>query len=328
MTTSFDSISRLTLEIYRSAREMPSSEFPNFMLGLLRSLVPFDSSRWVSVELMGKGAITHCAHLMNEPADVVLDWESLNKKDKALHAVLATPGKSINVHAKTYFEGRAFAEMRDYTQRYRHANSLIIGQYTTPPRFAEGLSIYRARDEACFDEQNRRIVDQLMPHMVEALATNRVIALAQAGTAESSPERTATAIVDADGRIQFAGSGFTHLVRLEWPDWAGAQLPTPLRKFVTSESTPGFTGSSIHVAMTRLCGLLFLKASRICPLLRLSQRELVVAQLYGQGISHKEVARRLEISPTTVRNFLQRIYSKLEISDKGELATLVARMTP
>ena len=88
---------------------------------------------------------------------------------------------------------------------------------------------------------------------------------------------------------------------------------------------PGYTGSSIQVAIIRTGDSLFLKASRLCVLQRLSRRELAVAQLYGQGVSHKEVARHLEIAPATVRNFLQRIYTKLEITDKAELAALVAR---
>ena len=326
MTKSFDSLSDLILEIYRAAREMPTDEFQDFMLGLVKSLVPFDSSRWVTLELMGKGAITHCAHLINEPTDIILDWDSINRKDKLMHAVLANPGKPHSIHAKTYYAGREFAEMLDYTQRYLHANSLVTGMFTSTPGIAEGLSLFRARQEAHYNEENRRIVEQLMPHMVEALATNRAVYLAQAGAVEPAPERAATAISDANGRIHFAGSGFNHLLRLEWPDWTGAKLPTALRQLLTSIGVPGFTGSSIHVAISRIGASLFLKASRLCPLQKLSERELAVAKLYGQGVSHKEVARQLEISPVTVRNFLQRIYIKLEIRDKAELATLVARI--
>ena len=52
----------------------------------------------------------------------------------------------------------------------------------------------------------------------------------------------------------------------------------------------------------------------------LSARESQIASLYIDGLSYKEVARELEISPGTVRTHLNAIYRKLEISSRTELA--------
>ena len=52
----------------------------------------------------------------------------------------------------------------------------------------------------------------------------------------------------------------------------------------------------------------------------LSAREAEVAQFYVDGLSYKEIARALEISPGTVRTHLNSIYRKLAVSSRTELA--------
>ena len=61
----------------------------------------------------------------------------------------------------------------------------------------------------------------------------------------------------------------------------------------------------------------------IRPLSGLSPREREIAGLFASGMTNKQVARALGTSPSTVRNQVVRIYEKLGISSKAELATLV-----
>ena len=51
----------------------------------------------------------------------------------------------------------------------------------------------------------------------------------------------------------------------------------------------------------------------------LSARECEVAELYVEGLSYKEIARDLDISPATVRTHLNTIYRKLEVTSRIEL---------
>lgn len=57
---------------------------------------------------------------------------------------------------------------------------------------------------------------------------------------------------------------------------------------------------------------------------RLSPRERSVAQHYANGLSHKAIAEQLSIAPVTVRNHIASIYRKLSVSNKAELANLMA----
>jgi len=52
----------------------------------------------------------------------------------------------------------------------------------------------------------------------------------------------------------------------------------------------------------------------------LSARELEVARMASQGLSSKEIARRLYLSPRTVDNHLQRVYTKLGVTGRDDLA--------
>jgi DNA-binding NarL/FixJ family response regulator len=57
----------------------------------------------------------------------------------------------------------------------------------------------------------------------------------------------------------------------------------------------------------------------------LTARELEVAHLVGGGLRYKEIARQLEMSPSTLNNHLRNIFDKLQIRGRVELALLGKR---
>jgi DNA-binding NarL/FixJ family response regulator len=54
----------------------------------------------------------------------------------------------------------------------------------------------------------------------------------------------------------------------------------------------------------------------------LSEQEKRVSELVKEGLINKEIAERMELSEKTVRNYLNRIFSKLHISRRAQLAVL------
>ena len=56
----------------------------------------------------------------------------------------------------------------------------------------------------------------------------------------------------------------------------------------------------------------------------LTERELEVARLFASGESAKQIAQSLSIAPNTVRVHLGRIYEKLGVVNKAELASMLA----
>ena len=56
----------------------------------------------------------------------------------------------------------------------------------------------------------------------------------------------------------------------------------------------------------------------------LTKGQLAVAELVGQGMTSKEIAQRLYLSPRTVDNHLAQIYRRLAIPSRAHLAILMA----
>jgi DNA-binding NarL/FixJ family response regulator len=52
----------------------------------------------------------------------------------------------------------------------------------------------------------------------------------------------------------------------------------------------------------------------------LSSREIEVAALGAAGLSNKDIAARLSVSVRTVENHLQRVYEKLGVARRADLA--------
>jgi DNA-binding NarL/FixJ family response regulator len=61
------------------------------------------------------------------------------------------------------------------------------------------------------------------------------------------------------------------------------------------------------------------------PLERLTRREREVDLLLGEGLSNREIARRLRIETATVKHHVHNILEKLEVNRRSEAA---ARIQP
>ncbi len=58
----------------------------------------------------------------------------------------------------------------------------------------------------------------------------------------------------------------------------------------------------------------------------LTQREQDVVELVAEGLTNKEIARNLEISPATVKVHVERIIGKLGVADRTQAAVLAVRL--
>lgn len=310
----------LLLDLYRGARVLPPRAFPEFSLNLLKSRVPFDSARATTVELQDGATLVRGALLHNEPTDMVLDWATISGADMVLRHTMAHLGQAVNFHASSLYAQPRHAVMLDYAVRYEHRNGIVVIEHHQNSPYYHGLSLYRADEDAHFSEAERLAVQALAPHFQEALR----ISGAMADPAAPAEERDDLAIAGQDGRLHYCGAGFARLLSLEWPDWPARSLPAPLLAALRRTGAGGYDGRAVHVTVQPREHWLFLRARRQVRLPQLSPRELEVARWYGSGLSSKEIARKLELAPATVRNFIQKIYQKLDVRDKAQLATLMS----
>lgn len=115
------------------------------------------------------------------------------------------------------------------------------------------------------------------------------------------------------------------MLRGEWPDWRARILPRPLLEEILSHAVAHYRGSAILVASQRVGDLFVLKVRALGAVDRLTKREREIAQRFAQGLTHKEIAKLLDLAPATVRNYIQAIYGKLGVRDKAALASLMVK---
>ena len=64
------------------------------------------------------------------------------------------------------------------------------------------------------------------------------------------------------------------------------------------------------------------------PQEQLSGREREIAELAAQGLSNREIADKLVLSRRTVENHLQRVYTKLAVTSRGQLVAALGADRP
>lgn len=122
----------------------------------------------------------------------------------------------------------------------------------------DAITLFRFDDQRPFEEEERQMLQSLVPHLIDARQINFLEHLS--GDSRRA-KRLAVAAFDRKGVMHAAGSGFAELMQAEWPRWQGPCLSAPL-----------------------------LKARSRSAVDDLSKRELEVARHFANGLSNKEVA--------------------------------------
>jgi NarL family two-component system response regulator LiaR len=79
------------------------------------------------------------------------------------------------------------------------------------------------------------------------------------------------------------------------------------------------------VAMEATRTLIDVVTEPLMPGSDLTERERQVLALLAQGLSNTQIALQLELSPSTIKNHISRIFSKLGVATRTEAATLALR---
>lgn len=123
--------------------------------------------------------------------------------------------------------------------------------------------------------------------------------------------------------LRYAAEGFGEMLQREWPDWRGLILPEPLLAKLALRADGEFSGANIIVKITFQQDLPLVQLRRKSLSDQLSEQQLKVARHTSEGLNVKEIARLMDLSPGTVRNYLHNTYRKLGIKSKIQLAELL-----
>ena len=101
-------------------------------------------------------------------------------------------------------------------------------------------------------------------------------------------------------------------------------MPADFSLDPSGQGKAGFVGTRITVEVRHLAELVVVQVRKRSVAASLTPRERDVTRLFAGGLTYKEVARRLELAPSTVKHHLRNAYSKLGVQDKGKIASLLS----
>lgn len=318
-----ETLSGLVLQLYRAAKEQPPTGFHDAALEILKAHLAFDSCTWGIGSLSAQGLSVHSAHLYREMPARYVGYDELKHGDSVAFQTVARPGRTLNFHLPTLFGNRSKRALREYTMRVRHLNELVTTHAEGAGRPVQWIALFRGRTDEQFSERERELCEFAVPHLLQALATNRRLRVADYSTA--SRAQRACALADYAGALHYSDGAFAELIRRELPDSAGDRLPPPLVVALNQRATGGYPGRRVRALFTRWDDLSLVRLYEMRPVDRLSAREIQIARLIAAGQSHKEIARWLGLSPATVRNHTQRIHERLGVRNNAELAAELHR---
>lgn len=321
-------VNQLLLRLYREAKGRPADQFKGWAIAQLQDLVGFDSAFWFE-GYPGTRVQTHTEFLFNMPEEMMVNYfaEGIAEEDFLLQATLAQPGTTINT--RDLMPREELVRLRAYQEHCRHFG-MEHAMSTTLVDDRLGLhtffSVFQSDPERPFGERERRIKEIASPHMVEAFRTSLFFHLSRLDLDEGAASQ-GLALVDQGGVVYQATDRFTDLLVRLWPEWEGPRLPDELLRELPVSGRIRLRGL---LFVTQLAGsdLLMLRAREPDRLDRLSPSERRVAAAVASGLSYKETGAQLGLSPSTVTNHLNRVYRKLGIANKVELAEQFAGHTP
>jgi DNA-binding CsgD family transcriptional regulator len=310
-----DQVGAALMEIHELPEKMPFDQFQSAALRVVKQVLPFDAAWWGLVS----GLKIHSATRFDLPKGYRRHWESVRDHDPIASAALSEPFKTVLFNEADLAPKK---EISLFLQVYGIRHVLCTATRQRDLGLYAFLSLYR-RDRP-FSEEDRRVKQVFMPHLMHALGQSWRGNLEQnLQRLHGQPDIRAAAICDAQGLVLSSQATLTGMIRREWPSWQGPRLPRLMEQALGVSDR--YVGTHIQVKIDAVSDLYLLRLSERDPIDDLTEREADVARLFAAGRTYKEVARQLGIAPTTARHYLRNVYSKLHVSDKATLATLLAR---
>lgn len=177
------------------------------------------------------------------------------------------------------------------------------------------VSLYRFDREKNFTEDDKQILQRMMHHLVSAASHAYFLHLNQQN---ETPNKTALAICDKHGLFFEVQPRFIEMLQQHYPDDPLGRLP-----FSLQEKKDALAQGRLHFDKEALGDLFCISLWEKSPFDLLSVREKEVVQAITRGLSFKEAARELGVAPSTVSNHLYKVYRKLNISSRSELALVM-----
>lgn len=315
--------SEIVLDLYRGAQSHHVTEFTSFAINTLKSVIGFDTAMFGLMSRPSEGKLViHYGHLYNERHEALDEWRTIFDRDPIAGDALNNLGRGIHYHVPARLRATQDADILDYAIRRRHLNVLGLALPYGPNQITGGVSLRRADSRWGYNDQDKLVLEILMPHVCEAFRINRALFSQKIVLSNPEPVR-GFCIFDNVGTIVFQDESFGYFARALFADFENFKIPRRLRDIFCVDRQSRMVVGSVLIRVTKSGHLNFLSIRPQNKFDVLTGREQAVAKFYGTGLTYKEIGVELSISPSTTRRHIEAIYLKLKIKTKADLAFLV-----
>ena len=299
--------------LYGSALSLPPEQFRRSALESLDQLIPFDGALWGS----GTAAETrfHTVTTVGLPADFPQRLQATAHLNPLYPEILSNLGRPVDM--QSVLDDTAFHASEVYRQCFGPAGiERILATGHADPRsgLASLVTLYRRDQTRAFSEAEKSLQQRLTLHLFESASHSFFMHLMR-NTEPLDGRRSA--LVDRHGLFHEAQPEFHDLLDQAFPQ-RSQSLPFPI-----PEADTQTRHGKLCVRCEAMGELFMLQVWIAGPLDELTARERQVVTAVAQGLSFKQAAKRIGIAPSTVANHLYRIYRKLGVNSRTELARLV-----
>lgn len=316
-----EALNALSLELHALCHQLPLRAFQTRALEGISALIPHDSAL-IAVGTVRAGVPeAHDAFLHRQTPELMQSWELVKTEDVVSFITTSSPGKTFAFEsAVAYPPGSGIMA---HCERFGILQLLSTATVDTRAGSFVVVSLYRAEREHRYTERERATMELLMPHLVASMRMARIDDLRRA-THVHLAHAPAAAIINRQGVVLEAESRFFDLLALVEADFRGPTLPEPLMPFARVTAPERRPVGRLMVRADPASDVVLLHVRGALPADTLTQREREVAAGFASGLSTKEIGESLGITANTVRVHVTRIYAKLGVVNKAELASMLA----
>jgi len=309
-------LEQLISRLYRSTKDIDIAHFREWALSEVQNLIPFDAAIWSTGHLSTRTFHTHTTlNLPKHFPDLLLEHLAINPLRKALFNKV---GSAVDM--SDVIDDQAFYASEIYQRVFQpHHISRILSSIHICPRTGiyTLLSLYRFDPEERFLDLEKQQHQRLLFHLVEA-ASHACFMSLKACCEGGSEAHAYHAICDKQGVYHEAEPQFMDLMEAHFGS-------SELSRFQLDASKSEQLYDDLLIRSLQLGDLYRISIRECSPIDKLTAREQEVVDGVTQGLSFKQIAKKLELSPSTVSNHLYRIYQKLNINNRSELADLIKK---
>lgn len=309
-----DRVDNFIANIYRSVQFRGTEGFRPSALQSLGVLIPFDGALWGTGNFDSQ--VFHSAVTLGVREDYPQALERNREHNPLLPALMANIGTAIDM--ATVFPDEEFYESGIYRRCFGHYGVERIMSYVDLDRRSNIytlISLYRFDRDNVYSEAERALFERAAYHMMHAAMHAFFVHIAAESGASTD---ISAAICDSHGLFYQAMPEFLDLVDQHFPDWRSQALPFAL-------PPPGerVVENGLCIDSEAFGDLFCVRVWEERPTDTLPERDRDIVNGVCKGMTFKEIAREMDLAPSTVSNRLYRIYRKLGVTSRASLARLV-----